>query len=155
MSDKNQNERSPDQQIAEVKRTIKELKLNWKIVVVYLDDGKKGAFIRKRPKFWRKLNDFYSGAVKADLILVDTTELFARAEELNSIRGKLWNEYGVLLLTAENQFRSPLTAEGKIYAAVEAIRATEENRIKAHHDIRAKRDFIELGYWPGGSPPPG
>ena len=39
MSDKKQNERSPDQQIAEIKRTIKRLKLPWKIKVIYRDDG--------------------------------------------------------------------------------------------------------------------
>ena len=33
MSDKKQNERSPDQQIAEIKRTIKRLKLPWIIKV--------------------------------------------------------------------------------------------------------------------------
>ena len=98
MSDKKQNERSPDQQIAEIKRTIKRLKLNWKIKVVYRDDGVKGALIRKRPQFWRMLNDIYSGAIEVNLILVDTTERFARAKEMNSIREKLWEEYGVLLV---------------------------------------------------------
>ena len=74
MSDKKQNERSPDQQITEIKRTIKWLKLDWNIKVTYRDDGVKGALIRKRPDFWRMLNDIYSGAIKVDLILVDTTE---------------------------------------------------------------------------------
>ena len=155
MSDIKQNERSPDQQIAEIKRTIKRLKLNWKIKVVYRDDGVKGALIRKRPQFWRMLNDIYSGAIKVDLILVDTTERFARAKEMNSIREKLWEEYGVLLVTAENNFASPLTPEGKIYAAVEAMRSTEENRIKAHQVLRAKRDTISLSRWPGGPTPRG
>lgn len=156
MSDKKkQNERSPDQQIAEIKRTIRRLKLNWKIKVVYRDDGVKGALIRKRPQFWRMLNDIYSGAIKVDLILVDTTERFARSKEMNAIREKLWEEYGVLLVTAENNFASPLTPEGKIYAAVEAMRSTEENRVKAHHVLRAKRDTISLGRWPGGPAPRG
>ena len=155
MSDKKQNERSPDQQIAEIKRTIKRLKLPWKIKVVYRDDGVKGALIRKRPQFYRMLNDIYSGAIKVDLIAVDTTERFARAKEMNSIREKLWEENGVLLVTAENNFASPLTPEGKIYAAVEAMRSTEENRIKAHQVLRAKRDTIELGRWPGGPAPRG
>ncbi len=74
---------------------------------------------------------------------------------MNAIREKLWEEHGVLLLTAENNFASPLTPEGKIYAAVEAMRSTEENRVKAHQVLRAKRDTIELGYWPGGPPPRG
>lgn len=156
MSDKKkQNERSPDQQIREIKRTIKRLKLNWKIRVVYRDDGVKGSLIRKRPQFWRMLTDIYSDSVKVDLILVDSTERFARAKELNSIREKLWEEYGVLVLAAENNFASPLTPEGKIYAAVEAMRATEENRIKAHQVNRAKRDTINFGRWPGGKPPRG
>lgn len=155
MSDKKQNERSPDQQIAEIKRTIKRLKLPWKIKVVYRDDCVKGALIRKRPQFWRMLNDIYSGAITVDLILVDTTERFARAKEMNAIREKLWEEHGVLLVTAENNFASPLTPEGKIYAAVEAMRSTEENRIKAHQVLRAKRDTIALGRWPGGPAPRG
>ena len=155
MSDKKQNERSPDQQISEIKRTIKRLKLNWTIKVIYRDAGVKGALIRKRPQFWQMLTDIYSGAVEVDLILVDTTDRFARSKELNSIREKLWEEYGVLLLTAENNFASPLTPEGKIYAAVEAMRATEENRVKAHQVLRAKRDTINLGRWPGGLPPRG
>lgn len=155
MSDKKQNERSPDQPVAEIKRTIERLKLNWKIKVIYRDDGVKGALIRKRPKFWRMLTDIYSGAVVADLILVDTTERFARAKELDSIREKLWEEHGVLLLTAENSFASPLTPDRKIYATFEAIRATEENRVKAHQVLRAKRDTINLGRWPGGPPPRG
>ena len=107
------------------------------IKIVYRDDGVKGALIRKRPQFWRMLNDIYSGAIEIDLILVDSTERFARSKEMNSIREKLWEEHGVLLLTAENSFASPLTPEGKIYAAVEAMRATEENRVKAHHVLRA------------------
>ena len=155
MSDKKQNERSPDQQIAEIKRTIKRLKLPWKIKVIYRDDAVKGALIRKRPQFWRMLNDIYSGAIKPNLVLVDTTERFARAKEMNSIREKLWEEHGVLLLTANNNFASPLTPEGKVYAAVEAMRATEENRIKAHQVLRAKRDTIALGRWPGGPAPRG
>ena len=116
MSDKKQNERSPDQQIAEIKRTIKRLKLPWKIKVIYRDDAVKGALIRKRPQFWRMLNDIYAGAIKPNLVLVDTTERFARAKEMNSIREKLWEEHGVLLLTANNNFASPLTPEGKVYA---------------------------------------
>ena len=74
---------------------------------------------------------------------------------MNAIREKLWEEYGVLLVTAENNFASPLTPEGKIYAAVEAMRSTEENRVKAHQVLRAKRDTIELGRWPGGPAPRG
>ena len=99
MSDKKQNDRSPDQQIAEIKRTIKKLKLNWKIHVIYRDDARKGAFIRKRPRFWRMLTDIYSGAVKVDLILVDTTERFARARELDAIRAKLWEAVSYTHLT--------------------------------------------------------
>ena len=155
MSDKKQNERSPDQQIAEIKRTIKRLKLPWKVKVIYRDDGVKGALIRKRPDFWRMLNDIYSGATNVDLILVDTTERFARSKEMNAIREKLWEEHGVLLVAAENNFASPLTPEGKIYAAVEAMRSTEENRIKAHQVLRAKRDTIEQGRWPGSPAPRG
>lgn len=81
MSDLKQNERSPDQQEAEIKRMIKRLKLPWKIKIVYRDDGVKGALIRKRPQFWRMLNDIYSGAIEIDLILVDSTELSTCGEK--------------------------------------------------------------------------
>ena len=155
MSSKTQNERSPDQQIAEIKRTIKRQNLDWTIQGTYRDDGVKGAHLRKRLGFTRMLDDIYSGAIRPDMILVDTTERFARSTELNTIRQKLWHEYGVLLLTAESSFASPITPAGKVYAAVEAMRSTEENRVKAHQVIRAKRDTIEIGYWPGGRAPRG
>ncbi len=55
-SSRKQNERSPDQQIGELKRIIKWL---WKIKVAFRDGGVKAALIRKRPKFWQMLNDLW------------------------------------------------------------------------------------------------
>lgn len=155
MSSKRQNERSPDQQIAEIKRTIERQNLDWAILGIYRDDGVKGAHLQKRRDFSRLLNDIHSDALQVDLILVDTTERFARSTELNTIRQRLWDVHGVLLLTAESGFSSPLTPQGVVYAAVEAMRSTEENRVKAHQVVRAKRDTIEHGNWPGGKAPRG
>jgi len=98
----------------------------------YRDDGQKGAYIRKRVGFNRMLGDIRSGRVVVDVIVVDTTERFARSDELLAIGKELHEKYGVVIVTAESNFAGPLTQEGKIYALVEAMRATEENRIKAH-----------------------
>jgi len=132
MSGKKQNDRSPEQQGDEIKRAMKSLKLPWKEVGTYRDDGQKGAYIRKRVGFNRMLGDIRSGRVVVDVIVVDTTERFARSDELLAIGKELHEKYGVVIVTAESNFAGPLTQEGKIYALVEAMRATEENRIKAH-----------------------
>ncbi len=94
-----------------------------------------------------------SGAVAVDLILVDTLERFGRSEDLPVIRKELREQHGVLVLTADSHFADPTTPQGQAFSAFENMRATEENRIKAHQILRGKRDHARCGYWPGGKPP--
>lgn len=97
MSDKKQNDRSPEQQANKIKRVIKNMRLAWKHVSSYQDKARKGAFIRKRKAFNRMLTDIRSARLKVDVIAVDTTERFARAEETPIIRKELYDKYGVVI----------------------------------------------------------
>jgi DNA invertase Pin-like site-specific DNA recombinase len=153
MSDPSQNARSPDQQIAEIKRRLQDLGYCWVIVAVYRDDGITGRLILKRPGFAQMLRDLKSGAVKADLILVDTFQRFGRAKVLAPIRDELQDTYGILILTANSNFADPNTPQGRAMGMVDSFMATEENRIKSHNVIRGKRDAVQLKHWPGGSAP--
>jgi DNA invertase Pin-like site-specific DNA recombinase len=153
MSTDMQNPRSPQQQRDTIEMVRSRLGHPWVHVADYTDAGVSGRYLSKRPNFQTMLHDIRSGAVLVDLILVDTFERFGRAEELASLRQELCNRHGVLVLTADSQFADPTTVQGKALAAFESLRATEENRVKAHQVLRGKRDAARLGHWPGGSPP--
>jgi len=153
MSSDLQNKRSPDQQLAEIQRCLKALRLKWKIVKVYRDDAKSGRFIHKRTSYRQMLQEIKTGAIKADLILVDTLERFGRVEELPTIRKELFEKHGVLVLTADTSFADPNTPQGKAMGMVEAMRATEHGRILGHNVLRGKRDAAKQKHWPGGPPP--
>jgi DNA invertase Pin-like site-specific DNA recombinase len=153
MSGDRQNPRSPDQQIQEIQRRLKALGYHWIVVKVYRDDAISGKYIRKRPAYQQMLRDLKSGTVAADLILVDTLERLGRVEELPTIRKELFERHGVLVLTADSGFGDPNTPQGKALGMVEAMRATEDGRIKAHNVLRGKRDAASLKHWPGGPPP--
>jgi len=153
MSSDKQNPRSPDQQIAEIKKRLKALGYPWVIVNTYRDDAKSGRFLRKRHAFQSMLQEIKTGMVAADVILVDTIERFGRVEELPVLRKELHEKYGVLVLSADTNFCDPTTPQGKAMASFEAMRATEDTRIKAHNVVRGKRDAAERKFWPGGPIP--
>ena len=153
MSDDKQNPRSPDQQDAEIRRCLAILKYPWQILKAYRDDALKGALIRRRPAFQSMLQEIRSGVVQPDLILLDTTERIGRADEIQQIRKQLWEQDGVLILDARSNFCDPTTPQGKAYASFEAMRATQENEVKAHQVVRAKRDLVQRKFWPGGPRP--
>ena len=112
MSDPRQNARSPDQQIAEINRRIEALGYPWTVVRIYRDDGVSGRLVQKRKAFRKMLGDLKTGAVEADLILVDTFQRFGRAKELAAIRDDLQDLHGVILLTANSNFADPNTPQG-------------------------------------------
>ena len=153
MSTDQQNDRSPDQQQAEIEKRLKALGYSWNIVKVYRDDAKSGRFIRKRPGYMQMMREIKSGVIKADLILVDTLERFGRVEELSTIRKRLYEEDGVLVLTADSNFEDPNSPAGRALGMVEAMRATEHGRILGHNVLRGKRDAALQKHWPGGPPP--
>lgn len=153
MSTDHQNPRSPEQQLEEIRRRLAALGFKWKIIKIYRDDGISGRYKRKRADYQRMLRDIKSGAIHVDLILVDTVERFGRVEDLQEIRKDLDEHYGVLVLTADSNFADPNTPQGRALGMVEAIRATEDGRIKAHNVLRGKRDAALLKHWPGGPPP--
>jgi site-specific DNA recombinase len=153
MSTDQQNPRSPKQQRDTIEMVRTRLGLPWVLVDDYTDAGISGRLIGKRPGFQRMLRDIRTRVIKIDLILVDSFERFGRANEMDSIRRELYNRHGILVLTADNNFADPTTIQGKALAAFESLRATEENRIKAHQVLRGKRDAARLCHWPGGSPP--
>ena len=76
------------------------------------------------------MKEIKTHAVEADLILVDTIERFGRVDELPSIRKELYEKHGVLVLTADSSFADPTTPQGKALGAFEAMRASEDGRIK-------------------------
>jgi DNA invertase Pin-like site-specific DNA recombinase len=153
MSSDQQNKRSPEQQLAEIKRCLKALRLGWKIVKIYRDNAKSGRLLRKRRDYQQMMQDIKTGTVTVDLILVDTIERFGRVEELPTIRKELFEKHGVLVLTADTGFADPNTPQGKALGMFEAMRATEHGRILGHNVLRGKRDAIEQGHWPGGPAP--
>lgn len=153
MSSDRQNKRSPDQQIAEVKKRLKTQGYPWTVIKVFRDDGISGRLLRKRRGLQQMLQDIYSGVLVVDLILVDTIERFGRVEELPSIRKELYDKYGILLLSGDTNFCDPTSPQGKAMGMVEAMRATEDTRIKAHNVLRGKRDIALRKYWPGGKAP--
>lgn len=155
MSSDAQNPRSPDQQLDEIRRRLATLGYSWEVIKTYRDDAKSGRYLSKRPDFQQMLRDVKSGAIAVDLILVDTIERFGRVDELPAIRKNLSEKHGVLVLTADSNFADPQTPQGRALGAFEAMRATEDSRIKAHNVLRGKRDAARRKHWPGGEPPLG
>lgn len=153
MSDEEQNPRSPDQQFDDIDRTKKKLgRDNWVQVTDFRDDGISGRYKRKRPGFRQMLDAIRSGQLKIDAILVDTLERFARLEDLPAIREELRKRYGVLILTSDTGFADPTSTVGRIYGAMEAIRASSAGAQKAHDVLRGKIDVVMMRRWPGGPP---
>lgn len=153
MSSDKQNRRSPDQQIAEIKKRIKTQGYKWVIVKIYRDDAKSGRFLRKRPSLQGMFRDIKTGMVMVDAILVDTIERFGRVDELPVLRKELFEKFGVVVLSADTNFCDPTTPQGRAMASFEAMRATDDTRIKAHNVVRGKRDAAERKFWPGGPIP--
>jgi DNA invertase Pin-like site-specific DNA recombinase len=153
MSDPDQNPRSPQQQFDTIDAAIRRLNYPWEVIRTYQDDHISGRLIRQRPALQEMLNDIYTGRIKIDAILADTYERFGRNEELVRIRERLRNRYGVLILCADSGFADPTTASGRVMVAFEDVRATEDNRIKAHNVLRGKKDCAKQKHWPGGPAP--
>ncbi|MDB5310438.1 MAG: Resolvase domain protein [Gemmataceae bacterium] len=153
MSSDHQNPRSPDQQRDTIEATVARLGHPWTVAAAYTDAGVSGRFVTRRADFQRLLRDIRTRHLKIDAILVDTFERFGRAEEMAGIRQELDRHHGVLVLTADTGFADPTSTAGKALAAFESMRATEDNRIKAHTVLRGKRDAARLKHWPGGPPP--
>lgn len=153
MSTAEQNERSPDQQLAEISRHLKASGLNWPIVRTYRDEGISGRKLRNRIGYQSMLREIKTGQIQVDLILVDTLERFGRVDDLQSIRKELSEKHGVLVLTADSNFTDPTSVQGRALGFVESIRATEDGRIKAHNVLRGKRDAAIQKHWPGGPAP--
>lgn len=154
MSTDKQNPRSPDQQFTTIEETMNRVGANWSVVATYRDSGISGRYTRKRPQFQKMLRDLKSGAVRADLILVDTFERLSRSQESAALRARL-SRMGVLVLTADSNFADPTSTSGQALAMVESVRASEEGRIKAHNVLRGKKDCVRLKFWPGGPVPMG
>ena len=155
MSGEEQNPRSPDQQFDDVDRTKKKQRRdNWVHVKDFRDDAISGRYNRKRPGFRQMLDEIRSGILQVDAILVDTIERFARLEGLPAIREELRKKYGVLILTSDTGFTDPTSTVGRIYGAMEAVRAASAAAQKAHDVLRGKIDVVMMKRWPGGPPIP-
>jgi site-specific DNA recombinase len=153
MSSDSQNPTSPEQQQATIETTIRRLNLPWDIVKIYVDRAVSGRYYGRREQFQEMLCDIRTGKVKADLILVDTFERFGRSEEAGLIRQELQRQYGCLIVTADTSFADPTSISGQALAAFENLRATDDNRIKAHNVLRGKRQAVKDKHWPGGPVP--
>ena len=153
MSNHGQNQRSPTQQDDMITTVLGRLQYPWRTVETYCDSGRSGRLLRAREDYQRMMRDLKSGAVVADLILVDTIERFGRVDELRTIRRDLFEQHGILVLAADTYFADPNSPQGRAHAVMEDFRASEDSRIKAHNVLRGKYDSIKLGYWPGGPVP--
>ncbi len=153
MSDEEQNPRSPDQQFDDIDRTKrKQGRDNWCHLKDFRDDAISGRYNRKRPGFRKMLDAIRCGLLKVNAILVDTIERFARLEDLPANRDELRKKYGVLILTSDTGFADPTSNVGRIYGAMEAIRASSAAAQKAHNVLRGKIDVVMMKRWPGGPP---
>ena len=154
MSSDRQNPRSPDQQITTIEEVMRRNGFSWTVARIYRDDAISGQLTRKRPQFQRMLNDLRSGAVPAQLILVDTFERLSRSDDGPHIRRRL-AKIGVLVLTADSNFSDPTSPAGRALSAWESLRSTEDTRIKAHNVLRGKKDAVRQKHWAGGAAPLG
>jgi|GEM_PF-5317682 len=151
-----QNDRSPEQQSDEIKRTIRMHGRPWnEVAQPYTDAAMSGKYVRRRPALQRLLKDIKTGRLNVDLILVDTSERFGRADEMAEIRRDLRNHHGVYVLAASTQFIPPTGMVGRLVESGEQARSIAENETKAHMVNRGKRDAVKAGRWPGGPPPTG
>jgi DNA invertase Pin-like site-specific DNA recombinase len=153
MSGSKQNKRSPDQQFATINETIYRCGYPWQCIVTYRDDAISGRYLRKRPGFQQMLRDIEARIIQVDLIAVDTLERLGRADEIAERRRKLFVEYGVLIVAADNNFADPTGVVGKAVGMVEQIRSTEYTRVSRHNVIRGKKDAARRGRWTGGPRP--
>lgn len=153
MSSELQNKRSPDQQEKEIQLRLKSLRRPWKVIKVYTDEAKSGRMTSNRPLYQKMLQEVKARIVRAEAILVDTMERFGRVDELSDIRKDLLDHFGVVVLSADNNFTDPNSTQGRALMMAETFRATEEGHVKAHNVFRGKRDAVELGHWPGGVAP--
>jgi site-specific DNA recombinase len=153
MSSDEQNPRSPDQQFQTIASTITKTGHPWVHLRDYRDDAISGRYVKRRPGLTAMRQEIQTRQVEPDLVLVDTSERFGRAEELAEIRRQLRVRYGVLILTADSRFADPTTPAGRVMETFENLRSVEENRIKAHQVRRGKVDAIMQNHWPGGPPP--
>lgn len=64
MSTKGQNERSPDQQFAEIDRILLRSCYPWRFQKEYRDDGISGRYQGKRPAYTQMMEDVKTGRLK-------------------------------------------------------------------------------------------
>ena len=153
MSSSSQNERSPDQQFNTIQETIQRLGYPWQCVGSYRDDAMSGRFIAKRKGLQDMLGAIESEQIVVDLIIVDTKERFGRNRDDDHLRSILAKNHGVLLVTADSQFASPVGIEGELRGMMDQFRSTEHTRILSHNVKRGKKDAVRQGHWPGSKPP--
>ena len=152
MSSTRQNRRSPDQQIANINETFQRLRFPWIVVAIYRDDAISGRYTKRRPQFQKMLSDLRSGAVQADLVVVDTFARLTRSKDASHIRRTI-ERCGVIIVTANSSFADPTTFGGRAHGMIEEIQVNHENEEKAHNVLRGKKDSLRQKHWPGGPPP--
>lgn len=155
MSSDQQNPRSPEQQQETIMATIRRMNLPWIVVKVYVDRGISGRLLAKREQFQAMLSDIRTKKIRPDLIIVDTFERFGRTEDVGLIRHELERHHGCLVITADSSFADPTSISGQALTAFENLRASDNNRIKAHDVNRGKRQAVKDCHWPGGPVPLG
>jgi DNA invertase Pin-like site-specific DNA recombinase len=155
MSTDNQNPRSPDQQRDEIGREVQRQRRPWIFVRDFTDHGISGRLLKKRPALQELLRQIRSGQLKIDLILVDTFERWGRNDEMEILRSRLWQQHGVLLLTADSHFADPLCDMGKALTMLEQYRANSAGKLKSHDVLRGQIDNCQIKRWPGGGTPRG
>jgi site-specific DNA recombinase len=153
MSTDLQNPRSPAQQEETIRTAIKRAGYSWVVVATFTDAGVSGRFTAKRTGFQDMVRQIRTGALVVDAIVVDTYERYGRSADAAALRAELAEFYGVLVLTTDSGFTDPTSTAGQALSAVEAIRSTENGRVKAHNVLCGKRDAARNKAWPGGVAP--
>jgi DNA invertase Pin-like site-specific DNA recombinase len=153
MSTDDQNERSPDQQFAEIRFEVDRQRKPWNIIGEFRDDGISGRLVQKRPGLMNLIHQIKTGQLKVGAILVHTLERWGRAAEMEKIRTMLLSRYGVVVLTCDSGFADPTSVAGQALGFVEQLRATSAAPVKAFDVFRGKKDAVLQKHWPGGPPP--
>ena len=100
-SNSNQGPRSLDRQLAAIDEMIAREGRTWKCVATYCDVGQSGRDLKNDSGFQQLIRDIGAGLIIVDLIVVDTSDRFGRAAELEGLRRLLTSGQVVMIVIAD------------------------------------------------------
>jgi DNA invertase Pin-like site-specific DNA recombinase len=74
---------------------------NWQCVATYCDVGQSGRDLKNASEFQQMIRDIGAGLIIVDLIVVDTSDRFGRAAELEGLRRLMTIGQVVMIVIAD------------------------------------------------------